>query len=183
MGYQRLVAINTVNYVLHEDQTLLRVTHDRFYGAAFELPLFLLTERVLGLEDPRHVYLTRHVLTHLLVSNRRVLLLSAGVAPVRRPAGRRCWSCCCSCCPRVFTPIPSSTARMRCSPAPSSWPCSLRAALLTRTRWGPIGGAGRRRGFSSTCASWAWFCLPSCWFFGPGPGFRAEVGGRRGGGF
>ena len=64
MGYQRLVAINTVNYVLHEDQTLLQ-THDRFYGAAFELPLFLLTERVLGLEDPRHVYLTRHVLTHL----------------------------------------------------------------------------------------------------------------------
>ena len=63
MGYQRLVAINAVNHVLHGDQTLLR-THDRFYGAAFELPLFLL-ERVLGLEDPRHVYLARHVLTHL----------------------------------------------------------------------------------------------------------------------
>ena len=62
--YQRLVAINTVNYVLHDDQTLLR-THDRFYGAAFEAPLLLLTERVLGLEDPRHVYLSRHVLTHL----------------------------------------------------------------------------------------------------------------------
>ena len=62
--YQRLVAINTLNYVLHDDQTLLR-THDRFYGAAFEAPLFLLTERVLGLEDPRHVYLARHVLTHL----------------------------------------------------------------------------------------------------------------------
>ena len=61
---QRRVAINTVNYVLHQVQTLLR-THDRFYGAAFELPLFLLTERVLGLEDPRHVYLARHVLTHL----------------------------------------------------------------------------------------------------------------------
>ena len=61
---QRRVAINTVNYVLHEVQTLLR-THDRFYGAAFELPLFLLTERVLGLEDLRHVYLARHVLTHL----------------------------------------------------------------------------------------------------------------------
>ena len=63
-GAQRLVAINTVNYVLHGESTLLR-THDRFYGAAFEAPLFLLTERVLGLEDPRHVYLTRHVLTHL----------------------------------------------------------------------------------------------------------------------
>ena len=61
---QRLVAINTLNYVLHSDQALLR-THDRFYGAAFEAPLLLLTERVLGLEDPRHVYLARHVLTHL----------------------------------------------------------------------------------------------------------------------
>ena len=63
-GGQRLVAINTLNYVLHGDQTLLR-THDRFYGAALELPLLLLTERVLGLEDPRHVHLARHVLTHL----------------------------------------------------------------------------------------------------------------------
>ena len=63
-GGQRLVALDTLNYVLHEDQTLLQ-THDRFYGAAFEAPLLLLTERVLGLEDPRHVYLARHVLTHL----------------------------------------------------------------------------------------------------------------------
>ena len=62
--YQRNVAIDTINYVLHGESTLLR-THDRFYGAALELPLFLLTERVLGLEDPRHVYLARHVLTHL----------------------------------------------------------------------------------------------------------------------
>ena len=63
-GSQRLVALDTLNHVLHDDQTLLR-THDRFFGAAFELPLLLLTERVLGLEDPRHVHLTRHVLTHL----------------------------------------------------------------------------------------------------------------------
>ena len=63
-GGQRLVAINTVNYVLHDDQTLL-LTHDRFYGAALELPLLLLTERALRLDDPRHVYLARHVLTHL----------------------------------------------------------------------------------------------------------------------
>ena len=62
--YQRLLPINTLNYILHDDPTLLR-THDRFYGAALELPLFLLTERVLGLEDPRHVHLARHVLTHL----------------------------------------------------------------------------------------------------------------------
>ena len=61
---QRFVTINTLNYVLHDDQTLLR-THDRFFGAAFEAPLFLLTKRVLALEDPRHVHLARHVLTHL----------------------------------------------------------------------------------------------------------------------
>ena len=62
---QRRVTINTLNYVLHDDQNLLHIDADRFYGVAFELPLFLLTERVLGLEDPRHVYLARHVLTHL----------------------------------------------------------------------------------------------------------------------
>ena len=61
----RSLAIGTLNYVLHDDQTPLRVVAERFYGFAFELPLFLLTERVLGLEDPRHVYLARHVLTHL----------------------------------------------------------------------------------------------------------------------
>ena len=63
-GPQRDIVINTVNYVLHDDQTLLQ-TIDRFFGTAFEAPLLLLTERVLGLEDPRHVHLARHVLTHL----------------------------------------------------------------------------------------------------------------------
>ena len=64
---QRFVAINTLNYVLHSDQALLQIDVDanRFYGVAFEAPLLLLTEWVLGLEDPRHVYLARHVLTHL----------------------------------------------------------------------------------------------------------------------
>ena len=64
-GNQRFIAIHTLNYVLHDDQTLLQIDADRFYGATFEAPLLLLTERVLGLDDPRHVYLARHVLTHL----------------------------------------------------------------------------------------------------------------------
>ena len=63
-GGQRFVAIDTLNYVLHGDQTLLQIAADRFYGVAFELPLLLL-ERVMGLEDPHYVYLARHVLTHL----------------------------------------------------------------------------------------------------------------------
>ena len=37
----------------------------RNYGAVFEAPLVLLTERVLGLEDSRDVFLARHLLTHL----------------------------------------------------------------------------------------------------------------------
>ena len=62
---QRLIAINTVNYVLHDNPGRLQEDADRFYGVAFEAPLLLLTERVLGLEDPRHVFLARYVLTHL----------------------------------------------------------------------------------------------------------------------
>ena len=62
---QRFIAINTFNHVLRNDPALLQRFAERFYGAAFELPLFLLTERALGLEDPRQVYLARHVLTHL----------------------------------------------------------------------------------------------------------------------
>ena len=65
-GAQRFVAIGTLDYILHDDPGLLQREAERFYGVAFELPLLLLTERVLGLEDPRHVYLARHVLTHLL---------------------------------------------------------------------------------------------------------------------
>ena len=65
---QRLVALDTLNYVLRYDPDpplLRRAAADHLYGVAFELPLVLLTERALGLEDPRHVYLARHVLTHL----------------------------------------------------------------------------------------------------------------------
>ena len=65
-GGERVAAPNAVNYVLHGDPPLLQIGADRFYGAAFELALFLLTERVLGLEDPRHVHLARQVLTRLL---------------------------------------------------------------------------------------------------------------------
>ena len=38
--------------------------HDRYYGAVFEMPLLLL-ERALGLQDSRHIYLTRHLIMHL----------------------------------------------------------------------------------------------------------------------
>ena len=60
---QRYMAEETVAYVLG-DGTALIDDHNKFYGAAFELPL-LLVERVLGLEDIRSIFLSRHILTHL----------------------------------------------------------------------------------------------------------------------
>ena len=38
---------------------------DRYFGAAFEAPLVLILERIIGLEDSRDVLLGRHLLTHL----------------------------------------------------------------------------------------------------------------------
>ncbi len=62
--YQRGIALETISYVLGEDDELLR-NHDKFYGTAFEMPL-LIAERVLGLQDDtRAILLSRHFLTHL----------------------------------------------------------------------------------------------------------------------
>ena len=60
---QRNLAVETVAYILGDGVALIN-DHNKFYGAAFELPL-LLVERVLGLEDSRSVFISRHILTHL----------------------------------------------------------------------------------------------------------------------
>ena len=52
----------TVDYVLGERKNLLR-NDFRYYGAAFEL-LLQTGERILGLTDEHHVYLSRYVLSH-----------------------------------------------------------------------------------------------------------------------
>ena len=43
----------------------LATYHDRFYGAAFEMPAFIL-QKALGIEQTASIYNFRHVLTHLL---------------------------------------------------------------------------------------------------------------------
>ena len=63
-GIQRNLAIRNIDYVLRGDEAILRYGN-QFYGVAFEMPL-LMIERVLGLEDSRHVWLMRHILIHLL---------------------------------------------------------------------------------------------------------------------
>ena len=62
-GTQRSLAAATLDHVFG-DGDVLPEDHDRFYGMAFELPL-LLTERALGLEDSRDIWLSRHLITHL----------------------------------------------------------------------------------------------------------------------
>ena len=64
---QRQIAIANVEYIATGDISELSQAKDiayRYYGMAFEMPL-LLAERGLGLQDPRHIFLTRHLLTHL----------------------------------------------------------------------------------------------------------------------
>ena len=62
--YQRDIALETISYVLGQDDELLK-NHDKFYGTTFEMPL-LIVERVLGLQDnTRAILLSRHILTHL----------------------------------------------------------------------------------------------------------------------
>ena len=61
---QRDIALETISYVLGQDDELLS-NQDKFYGTAFEMPL-LIVERVLGLQDDtRALLLSRHILSHL----------------------------------------------------------------------------------------------------------------------
>lgn len=62
--FQRVLAIHTIDYVLGKSNALFNYNWARTYGVAFEL-LSLFVERILGLEDSRHVYLSRHLLGHL----------------------------------------------------------------------------------------------------------------------
>ena len=66
--FQREIAIANVRYIITGDiSELSQAGGDiayRYYGMTFEMPL-LLAERALGLRDSRHIYLTRHFLTHL----------------------------------------------------------------------------------------------------------------------
>ena len=63
---QRIIGNAAVNHILGGEDALrsLANDHDRFYGIAFEAPL-VLVERLLGLEDSRTIFLSRHLLTHL----------------------------------------------------------------------------------------------------------------------
>ena len=63
--YHRRTAVDVANYALGvSEEPPGNHMHDSYYGMAFQMPL-LLVERLLGLQDSRHIYLTRHLLTHL----------------------------------------------------------------------------------------------------------------------
>ena len=63
----RRIGLANVDYISTGDISGLSQAEDiayRYYGIAFEMSL-MLAERALGLQDTRHIYLTRHLLTHL----------------------------------------------------------------------------------------------------------------------
>ena len=61
---QRHIANANADYIATGNTGLIYPRDYRYYGIAFEMPL-LLAERALGLQDYRHIFLTRHLLTHL----------------------------------------------------------------------------------------------------------------------
>ena len=67
---QRRIAIANADYILGVSEYAVGLEqnpplpHNRYYGIVIEMPL-LLAERALGLQDSRHIYLTRHLLSHL----------------------------------------------------------------------------------------------------------------------
>ena len=62
---QRQIANANADYIISGNVDDLYYKDYRYYGVAFEMPLLLL-ERALGLRDSRDIYLTRHLITHLL---------------------------------------------------------------------------------------------------------------------
>ena len=61
---QRRIASANADYIATGSADGLYNRDYRYFGVAFEMPL-LLAERALPLQDPRYIYLTRHLLTHL----------------------------------------------------------------------------------------------------------------------
>ena len=67
---QRRIAIANAEYILGVSEYAVGLEqnpplpHNRYYGLVIEMPM-LLAERALGLQDSRHIYLMRHLLTHL----------------------------------------------------------------------------------------------------------------------
>ena len=64
---QRAIGSAALDYLAGEGERAferLWFDHDRYYGPGWEL-LLVLVERVLGLEDSRDIWLSRHFLTHL----------------------------------------------------------------------------------------------------------------------
>ena len=61
---QHRIALANADYTATGVTDLLYHKDYRYYGVAFEMPL-LLAERALGLQDIRHIHLTRHLLSHL----------------------------------------------------------------------------------------------------------------------
>ena len=61
----REMATANVEYITTGSTDFLYYRDYRYYGVSFDMSLLLLVECAFGLEDSRHIYLTRHLIMHL----------------------------------------------------------------------------------------------------------------------
>ena len=61
----REMATANVEYIATGSTDLLYHRDYRYYGVPFDMSLLMLVERAFGLQDSRHIYLTRHLIMHL----------------------------------------------------------------------------------------------------------------------
>ena len=61
---QRRIGHASFNYILGDEDALLTHRTIRYYGVAFEIPQ-IAVERLLRLEDPRDIFLTRRLIAHV----------------------------------------------------------------------------------------------------------------------
>lgn len=62
---QRELGKNVYNYVFYGDNTY-EIMLDNDYGVAFEAPLYILTEKILGFTDTKDIFEHRHLFSHWL---------------------------------------------------------------------------------------------------------------------
>ena len=94
---QRNIALVSMDYALGRSDALLS-HYDRSHGVAFELFL-LAIERLLRLEDSRHIFLSRHLASHLLFALGGWCCAQLAL----RLTGNR-WLACCALCLFVLHP-------------------------------------------------------------------------------
>ena len=164
---QREIGLETISYVLGQDDELMRNhprrDHLKFYGTAFELPL-LIVERVLGLQDDtRAILLSRPHPDPPVLHSEWILLLFADTPACSAVTAIALFAMLLFLLhPRLYA---ESFVNTKDIPLVSMFMVALfltHPGLQQRYRGVRSCCAAWQSAFSSTFASWAWSCSPPC---------------------